>query len=122
MTGDDWQDGGLRTIGMFVSGDPIRSPGPRGEQIRDTGFLLWLKASPEEQHVVLPENQWVHRGTVVLSTDPDNPVDTLAVAGESLVLAARTNRLSSNQFPSASGIWKRGCDERKRKGCGALAE
>ena len=46
MTDDDWYDAGLRTIGMFVSGDPLRSPGPRGEQLRDTGFLVWLNGSP----------------------------------------------------------------------------
>ena len=28
MTGDDWQDGGLRVIGMFVSGDPLALPRP----------------------------------------------------------------------------------------------
>ena len=44
MAGDDWQDPGLRVIGMFVSGDPIRSPGPRGEQLRDSSFMLWLNA------------------------------------------------------------------------------
>ena len=44
MTGDDWQDPRLHVIGMFVSGDPLRSPGPRGEQQRDTSFMLWSTA------------------------------------------------------------------------------
>ena len=29
---------------MFVSGDPLRSPGPRGEQQFDTSFVLWFNA------------------------------------------------------------------------------
>ena len=38
MTAADWHDDGLRSFGMAVSGDPLRSPGPRGEQLRDTSF------------------------------------------------------------------------------------
>ena len=37
----------LRRVGMFVSGDPLRSPGPRGEQQRDASFLLWFNAGDE---------------------------------------------------------------------------
>ncbi len=90
MTPEDWQDAGLHVLGMFVSGDPLRSPGPRGELQRDASFLLWLNASAEEVAVVLPENPWVHTGEVVLSTDPDVPVALKVVAGEELVLAARS--------------------------------
>ena len=71
MTGDDWQDARLRVIGMFVSGDPLRSPGPRGEQQRDSSFMLWLNASPHDCEVTLPLNEWVQQGAVVLSTDPE---------------------------------------------------
>ncbi len=35
-TGDDWDDTRLHMIGMFVSGDPLRDPGPRGEQQHDS--------------------------------------------------------------------------------------
>ena len=90
MTGDDWQDGGLRVIGMFVSGDPIRSPGPRGEQLRDTGFLVWLNASAEDRSVTLPVNEWVQHGAVVLSTDPGTPLDTKLTAGDTFTLSARS--------------------------------
>ena len=31
---DDWYDGGVRTLGMFVSGIPLRQPSARGEQLR----------------------------------------------------------------------------------------
>ena len=62
MTGDDWQDEDLHVIGMFVSGDPLRSPGPRGEQQRDRSFMLWLNGSPNDCEVTLPANDWVQRG------------------------------------------------------------
>jgi glycogen debranching enzyme GlgX len=90
MTGDDWVDSGLHTIGMFVSGDPLRSPGPRGEQQRDNGFLVWFNAAPRDVDVTLPANPWVQHGTVVLSTDPGLPLETKAVAGELVTLAARS--------------------------------
>ncbi len=90
MTGDDWQDAGLRVIGMFVSGDPLRSPGPRGEQLRDTGFMLWLNASPHDCKVTLPPNEWVQQGVVVLSTDPENPLGHEVKAGQAITVSARS--------------------------------
>ena len=44
MTADDWHDPDLRAIGMFVSGAPLRSPGPRGEQQVDKSFVLWFNS------------------------------------------------------------------------------
>ncbi len=90
MTGDDWQDPGLRVIGMFVSGDPLRAPGPRGEQQRDTSFKLWINASAQDCKATLPPNQWVQTGVVVLSTDPDNPVGQPVRAGQTITLSARS--------------------------------
>ncbi len=90
MTGDDWQDSNLRVVGMFVSGDPLRSPGPRGEQQRDSSFLLWLNGSPSDCEVLLPPNEWVPRGTVALSTDDGNPVGTMVENGQRITLAARS--------------------------------
>ena len=56
---------------MFVSGDPLRSPGPRGEQQRDASFLIWLNGERRAgRRCTLPENDWVHAGEVVLSHRP----------------------------------------------------
>jgi glycogen operon protein len=90
MTPDDWLDTGLHVIGMFVSGDPLRSPGPRGEQQRDSSFKLWLNGSGFDCKVTLPPNKWVQEGTVVLSTDPDLPMGLQVRAGETITLAARS--------------------------------
>ncbi len=46
MTGDDWHDHALTTVGMVVSGAPLRSPGPRGEQQVDKSFAIFLNAGP----------------------------------------------------------------------------
>ncbi len=97
MTGDDWLDGNLRVFGMFVSGDPLRSPGPRGEQQRDSSFLLWLNGSPAERRITQPPNAWVPRGVVALSTDPAHPIGLEVKAGETLTLAARSLVLLEQQ-------------------------
>ena len=62
MTADDWHDTDLRAIGMFVSGAPLRSPGPRGEQQVDRSFVLWLNSDCDSAavRISLPENDWVH--------------------------------------------------------------
>ncbi|MFZ2503636.1 MAG: glycogen debranching protein GlgX [Nocardioides sp.] len=86
----DWYDADLRILGMFVSGDPLRSPGPRGEQQRDSSFLLWFNAGAEPVQVTMPVNQWVNHGDVALSTDPDVAVDSPVNAGETLTVGARS--------------------------------
>src|SRR5215210_6959452 len=90
MDGDDWHDDQLRVIGMFVSGDPLRSPGPRGEQQRDSSFLIWLNGSPDDCEVRLFKNSWVQSGSVVLSTDDKLGAGTTVRAGEALVLRAQS--------------------------------
>jgi glycogen operon protein len=75
---------------MFVSGDPLRAPGPRGEQERDSSFLIWLNSSADAVEVTLPENEWVKAGEVVLTTDPALDVGTPVAAGDVLTLGART--------------------------------
>ena len=90
MTGGDWHDDSLGVVGMFVSGSPLRAPGPRGEQQHDSSFMLWLNASHEPVEVAHPENAWVQNGEVALSTDPDLPAGHPVVAGGTMLLGART--------------------------------
>src|SRR6478672_11532336 len=61
MTVDDWNDDSIRTIGMFLNGAPLRSPGPHGEQVRDRSFMIWLNSGVDDVELVLPANQWVHQ-------------------------------------------------------------
>jgi glycogen debranching enzyme GlgX len=89
MTDDDWFDGGLRTLGMFVSGDPLRQPGPHGERQSDASFLMWFHADDEPIDVVLPRNDWVEHGEVALSTDPALEIGKPVQAGDVVTLDAR---------------------------------
>ncbi len=90
MAEQDWADPTLETVGMFVSGAPLRSPGPRGEQQNDASFVLWFHSGSGPVVVDLPENDWVHAGEVVLSTDPALEAGTPVSMGERLTLGPRT--------------------------------
>jgi glycogen operon protein len=90
MEPSDWFDESLHVVGMFVSGDPLRSPGPRGEQQYDRSFMIWLNPGATPVEVILPKNDWVQSGEVVLSTCADHPTGTPVEAGDVLTLGART--------------------------------
>ncbi|MEV6866003.1 MerR family DNA-binding transcriptional regulator [Streptosporangium subroseum] len=90
MTNSDWEDHDLRAVGMFVSGAPLRQPGPHGGQLVDASFLTWFNASAEPLDIVLPENDWAQRGFVVLSTDAALGVGTPPAAGQSITIGPRT--------------------------------
>jgi hypothetical protein len=90
MTDADWFDDTLHTFGMFVSGDPLRAPGPHGERLRDASFLLWFNAHPDPGKAQLPVNEWVHAGEVVLSTDPAHPPGERLEAGDTIDIEPRS--------------------------------
>ena len=90
MTEADWFDESLHTFGMFVSGDPLRAPGPHGEPTRDSSFLLWFNAHADPGKAKLPANQWVSSGEVVLSTDAGHPVGEVLSAGEVVDIEPRS--------------------------------
>ena len=87
MTAMDWFDRELHILGMFVSGSPLRAPGPRGEQLHDFSFLVWFNAQPVPGQAVLPIQDWVQVGEVVLSTDDQLGIGDRVKAGETILLA-----------------------------------
>jgi glycogen operon protein len=90
MTVEDWHDTSNHTIGMFLSGTPLRAPGPHGEILTDASFLVWFNARPDNVTVHLPQNMWIRQGEVVLSTDPAHRIGTPTEAGGLLTLCPRS--------------------------------
>ena len=90
MTEADWHDDDLRAFGMFVSGDPLRAPGPRGEQVHDSSFLLWFNGHGDSRRITLPHNEWVATGEVVLSTDSSHPLGEKLAAGDVIDVESRS--------------------------------
>jgi glycogen operon protein len=61
MAQDDWDSTQARALSVFLNGNAISEPGPRGERIADDSFLLLFNASPKTLEFVVPVNhgrQW----------------------------------------------------------------
>ncbi|MFD8121047.1 glycogen debranching protein GlgX [Streptomyces albidoflavus] len=54
MTQRDWDSAQARALTVFLNGNAISEPGPRGESIHDDSFLLMFNASPEPLEFLVP--------------------------------------------------------------------
>jgi isoamylase len=71
MARGDWQDGGRRTLGVFLNGDELHELTSRGEPVRDERFLLLFNAGHEPATFTLPTRRFGRRWALELSTaDP----------------------------------------------------
>jgi glycogen operon protein len=68
LTPDDWFDGGLRSIGMYLDGRGLRHRGRRGEIIVDDSYLLLLHAGEQGTRFTLPGPPWAARYLPVIDT------------------------------------------------------
>jgi glycogen operon protein len=55
MTEDQWSDGGLRTVMVFLNGSAITDTGTKGERIVDDSFLLAFNAHDQPVEYLVPE-------------------------------------------------------------------
>jgi isoamylase len=70
MTKRDWNE--QRTIGMFLNGQEIAAPGPRGERVEDDSFLMLFNAYHEDVGFTLPTRRFGFRWALELSSaEPD---------------------------------------------------
>jgi glycogen operon protein len=95
MTEADWTEHRETCVGMFLNGDAITSPGPRGERVVDDSFLLLTNASPEPRKWTV-SGPWGERWARVLDTceggvagSGDEVHGDLVVVDRSLVLLRR---------------------------------
>ncbi len=93
MTDEDWQTGYARSLGVFLNGQGIATPGPRGERIVDDSFYLVLNASDQGLDVTMPTRCGDGPWRVVLDTrygffDEDDQEEIKS--GEDLAVGART--------------------------------
>ncbi|MBW8700163.1 hypothetical protein MBT84_11195 [Streptomyces sp. MBT84] len=61
MTPRDWTSSQAGALTVFLNGNAISEPGPRGERIADDSFLLMFNASPKPLEFVVPVDhgrQW----------------------------------------------------------------
>jgi glycogen operon protein len=69
MTEEDWESGFAKSVGVFLNGDAIPDPDPRGEKITDDSFLVFFNAHYEKLPFTIPDRDWGDRWVVVLDTD-----------------------------------------------------
>jgi isoamylase len=77
MTDNDWHTGYARSLGVFLNGDAITEPGPRGDTVRDQSFLLLFNANREPVTFVLPGRRFGDAW--------DALIDTASAPGETTV-------------------------------------
>ena len=67
MTGDDWDASG-RAIAVYLNGDAITEPDPRGQRVADDSFLLLVNTGSERTSFDLPGPPYQGPWEVVLDT------------------------------------------------------
>lgn len=63
-----WNEGYARAMGVFIDGTAIPEPDARGERVVDSSFLVLFNAHSEPLPFRLPNAQYGHAWTVVIST------------------------------------------------------
>ena len=96
MSDDDWQAGFAKSLGVFLHGDALPDPDPRGRRLRDDSFLLLFNGHHEDVTFVLPSEEWGRRWATELTTvsdpgvrKPKTPGAKVKVAGRSIVVLRR---------------------------------
>jgi glycogen operon protein len=99
MTDDDWAVGFAKSLTVFLNGDAITEPDPRGERIRDDSFLLLFNASELDLKFTVPPERYGQQWAKVLDTAlplsavPDTgavkPGDAVPIPSRSVQVLAR---------------------------------
>jgi glycogen operon protein len=118
MTDDDWQAGFAKSLGVFLNGDALPDPDPRGRPIRDDSFLLLFNGHHEDVTFVLPGREWGRRWATELTTlsdpgvrKPKSAGAKVSVAGRSVQVLRRVEHPAGGKprsRPQRSETWGRG--------------
>jgi isoamylase len=68
MNEDNWRDDFAKTLGIFLNGKAIPSPGPKGERIVDDSFFLIFNAYHENISFKLPPQKFGRKWVKILDT------------------------------------------------------
>ncbi|MEU1193678.1 glycogen debranching protein GlgX [Streptomyces sp. NPDC005859] len=92
MTDRDWQRDDAHSVGVFLNGDAIAEPDPRGRPVVDDSFLLLFNSYWEPVAFRLPGAAYGERWTVCADTaEPGGgPDETEYKAGAEVTLEARS--------------------------------
>jgi glycogen operon protein len=68
MTDGDWQAGYARSLAVFLNGDAITEPDPRGDTVRDRSFLLLFNAHRGPVTFTMPDSRFGAAWEVLVNT------------------------------------------------------
>ena len=68
MAEEHWGEGFAKAVGVFLNGEGIGDPDPRGERIIDDSYYVLFNAHHEALRFVLPKENWGKEWMVVLDT------------------------------------------------------
>ena len=88
MSDDDWAVGYASSLAVFLNGEAITSPGPRGERIVDDSFLVLFNAYGESMTFVIPDGLGGSRWELELDTAGDPPRGTAVSSSDTWQVAA----------------------------------
>ena len=71
MTDADWAAGFAKSLTVFLNGDAITEPDPRGERITDDSFLLLFNAAEHDLDFFIPPGYGEHWALELDSADPE---------------------------------------------------
>ncbi len=96
MTSADWQESYVKAVQVFLNGEAITEPDPRGQTIVDDSFLVLYNAAPNTVVFTLPPAEFGAAWTCVLDTDHTldagaviKPGDSLGITGRSVLVLSR---------------------------------
>lgn len=98
MAEEDWGQGLVRTLGVFLNGETIPNPYPRRDPVTDVSFFILFSACNEPLPFTLPGSTWGACWAVVMDTGqeelPEHPEthkagDILQVEARSVVVLQR---------------------------------
>ncbi|MEJ2078298.1 MAG: glycogen debranching protein GlgX [Acidobacteriota bacterium] len=69
MEEENWGEGSVNSIGIFLNGETIPNPNPRGEPTIDDSFYIMLNAHYEKLVFTLPSSEWGKQWVTELDTE-----------------------------------------------------
>ncbi|MGB5986616.1 MAG: glycogen debranching protein GlgX, partial [Desulfobacterales bacterium] len=69
MRDEDWRQKNAKSLGVYLNGQSIPNPNPRGEPVLDDSFFIIFNAHSEALPFTLPAAQWAERWIKELDTD-----------------------------------------------------
>jgi glycogen operon protein len=94
MEEENWGEGYAKTLGIFLNGEAIPNPNPKGDPVKDDNFYLIINAHYESLDFILPDSRWGGRwvrefDTVIGWMEKEksfNPEERIEIEGRSMMV------------------------------------